>query len=408
VADWLATMQGDHYGNYFDLVSKQYAIVSRAGAKTIYDPLTSHIYDVPANYLGVNPRSDGKTGSEAVIEEGRTNYLTNTYGANNSSNKWTGWTYSSPVGTPTYSLTKGVYSTTAQRTQYTGIGGDSNSAFVMWQTSAVGSYSAGDTATASFYVKASLSGCNFYATMDAFTSTGTHIAGIGTYPGVSSSFSQLNFSYSNLPAGTSYIQFQVGVYGINSGSTVDTTVDAVQLEKGTFATSYIPTTGAAVARNADNVTIPTTGWSSSNGVVGIVAGDSPYRSSTTTIGRTWYWNGSGGYLSGYSGYSSELYMTTYTPGGGTAFGTLVNATTGYHTRLGRWNVGSIVRSFVDNIPDTRTDTYSVAVTGMDNIASIGGYGSNYYCGGIQRLVVYSSALSDSDVATVTSAIQNGP
>ncbi|MGB4420213.1 MAG: hypothetical protein WBI29_00200, partial [Candidatus Saccharimonadales bacterium] len=54
VADWIATPQGDHYGNYYDPVSKSWANVTRSTPKTIYDPTTQHIYDVPANYLAVN------------------------------------------------------------------------------------------------------------------------------------------------------------------------------------------------------------------------------------------------------------------------------------------------------------------------------------------------------------------
>jgi len=79
VADWLATYQGDHYGNFYDSVTHTWATVTRSTPKTIYDQNTNHIYDVPANYLGVTPRSDGKNGSEATIEEARTNYLTNSY-----------------------------------------------------------------------------------------------------------------------------------------------------------------------------------------------------------------------------------------------------------------------------------------------------------------------------------------
>jgi len=85
---------------------------------------------VPANYLAVNPWSvyqPGGNGSAAVIEEARTNYLVNSYGAINTSGGWSnGWSRVFPFcsGTPIWSIAKGAYGETAQRLQYTGVSGD--------------------------------------------------------------------------------------------------------------------------------------------------------------------------------------------------------------------------------------------------------------------------------------------
>ena len=160
VADWLAIPLGEHYGNFYDSITKTYATVTRTTPKTIYDPATQHIYDVPAGQLAVNPRSDGKSGSEAVIEEGRTNYLLNSYGAANSAGKWsTPWGFAkNAAGTPTYSLTNGTYSTNAQRIQYIGVSGDSSGWLQPFiQSTAVSSFAAGETGTASLYLKGSVS-----------------------------------------------------------------------------------------------------------------------------------------------------------------------------------------------------------------------------------------------------------
>jgi len=161
VADWIATYKGydsthtgDHYGNFYDAVSHSWATVSRiGGGKTIYDPTTQHIYDVPDNYLGVIPRSDDKSGAEALIEEGRTNYLTNSYGSTNDGSKWTGgWGYvpQGLHGVPTYSLVQGAYRSTALRVQYTGQLGDSNADLLILWATPPGNFSPGDNATTSF------------------------------------------------------------------------------------------------------------------------------------------------------------------------------------------------------------------------------------------------------------------
>ncbi|MCX6728370.1 MAG: hypothetical protein NTV39_01200 [Candidatus Saccharibacteria bacterium] len=412
VADWLATPQGDHVGNFYDLVTHNWATVSRVTPSTIYDPATQKIYDVPANYLGVRPRSDGKTGNEAVIEEARTNYLLNSsYSADTdsdgTSDNWYNW--KNTIGTPTFSRPAGgVYGSNYQREAYTATS-DAGTASYLYTPQYPG-FAPGDTATESVYLKGFASGVSVTLEIRAYQvdgSTFTGYYGPDVGPQLNNTWQRFSLTSTAFPAGTVSAWIAVVAGNISTGDSYDISMSAAQLEKGPFATSYIPTTTSSATRAADSVTVPTTNWNVSTGTMAIEAGDSSYRANPAAYGGTWQWSGATGYLTGYSGYSSSQYMTTWTNGVGTKFDAVGNSNPGYHARLGRWSVGSTVRSFFDGVPGTMTDNYSVAGTGMNATAIIGSSFGNYFCGPIQRITNYSSALTDPNISIVTSALQTG-
>jgi hypothetical protein len=279
VADWLATAQGDHYGNYYDLVGHGWASVTRSTPKTIYDPNSQKIYDVPANYLALNPWSayqSGGRGSAALIEEARTNYLTNSYGAANTGGAWDGLVqFVTTSSVPTRSITDGVYGTTAQRVEYVGQAGDTGALVDYSRASGIGTFAAGEAASASMYYKSAIAGCSLtilvqarnaaYGLLGTFVQTLTPTA----------SWQRVTATYANLPADTSLVTWRFQATGIDTGDTIDITIDAAQLEKGAFATSYIPTTTTTATRNADVVTVPITGWNAATTTVVAVAGVHP-------------------------------------------------------------------------------------------------------------------------------------
>jgi hypothetical protein len=193
---------------------------------------------------------------------------------------------------------------------------------------------------------------------------------------------------------------------VTVGTTVDVSISAAQVEKGAFATSYTPTTTAAVTRNADVVTVPTTNWSAAAGTVSIVAGDSSGRTGcggALKPSGSLFWSGTG-YIETYEQCtSSYIYMIN----GATAYNSM-SMSAGYHVRVGGWNTGSNIGVFVDGVAGTPGSTCPLP-TGMSTVAYLGREANSYYFNGpIQRLAVYSSALSSSDVSTVTNAVQNGP
>ncbi|MEI6851087.1 MAG: prepilin-type N-terminal cleavage/methylation domain-containing protein [Candidatus Saccharibacteria bacterium] len=405
VADWQAIPTGDHFGNFYDSVTKTYATVSRATTKTIYDPATQHIYDVPANQLAVNSRSDGKNGFEAVIEESRTNYLTNSYGAANAINKWTSWGYSGAgavVGTPVFSLVQGVYSNTAQRIQYTGVDGDISKITYPSYYVPVGTFVAGDSATLSFYVKGNISGCNLSVYMDAWADS-TFLLNKSTAIPITNSFQKVVITMDNLPINTNKIRVvPVYITGVDTGDIFDITYDAVQLEKGSFATSYIPTTTTTITRGGDNVTASSVALNQSAGTLVAIRGNKI----ATTNAAIFGWLGDLNNRVALDSVSTAGRMIIRGNEATTRAVVTTNNPTGNFVQAGRWGDGKI-KVYADGV-NSNEGIYSTALTGMETHFHIGelGYLANYGNTSISRVLTYASALSDSDILSITNAIKD--
>lgn len=387
VADWIATPTGDHYGNYYDSVTKTWATVTRTTPKTIYDPATQRIYDVPAGKLAVNPRSDGKNGFEAVIEEGRTNYVLQS----SFENIMSGWNYQYVAnGSVASSSEKSVYGSYSLKINRTAGTSEANVYYSM------SGLTPSTTYTYSAYVWSSQanSACIFTALGSTNLASVCH-SGNSTWQRISGTF------VSSI-SGT--IQLRLGT--ISGGPIGSTYYDAAQVELGTFNTSYIPTTAATVTRNADVVKVPTVGWNTNSGTIVAVAGVHPsdlvihglvnwrtdssnrlYLYKNAAIGATIaYGVTSGSPLNSYSGsgYVPAVSAMTYQAAGLTA----------YYNGLGG------------------TQSAAITIPSLPSTAIIGSGGDTgtieFFNGPIQRFIVYSSALSGTDVLTVTNAIKDGP
>ncbi len=235
MADWVALPQYDHYGNFYDLVTKSYATVTRASPKTIYDPASQHIYDVPANYLGINSRSDGKNGFEAIVEEGRTNYLTYSYNLS-------GWGEISGSNTDTaYGNTSSVVNVSSGN----------------WTTvqSPQIAISPNTTYTFSVFVKHTTTGHGEAARIYQYDSSHA-IIGSQTQ-GSQNDSSIVSWQRSSVTVTTASNAAYITLNVPGSQGPYTYYVNAAQLEIGSFATSYIPTTTAAISRNTDIVSVPT-------------------------------------------------------------------------------------------------------------------------------------------------------
>lgn len=394
VADWLSVTRGDHYGNFYDLVGKQSATVTRAGTKTIYDPSTHIVYSVPANNLGVNPRSDGKGGNEAVIEEARTNYL-----LNSSTDQGTNWTVCSSDGTTVqYNTSTAPDGTNTAATLNQGTGG----AHCFRQTVSV---SPSTTYTFSFFAKVGTATNAQYSIYD-WTHSNDIIASTSYYSSVNnSSWSRVSVTFTT-PSGCT----SVGVYPErDSASTGTIYFWGMQLEAGAFATSYIPTTTTSVIRNADVVTVPTTGWSASSGSFFGVTGD---RASYTNTGGilSWYKDSTNRIdirnLNGSTYGQTEMYV--YATSAWQSYG--ARASQGTFVTSGTWSNGSPATGYYNGsaFAPTSNVTTPTGMPGTATIGNAGGGSSIYYNGPISRAIIYSSSLSSSNVLNVYNAIKDGP
>jgi len=409
VADWLALNQGDHYGNYYDLVGKQWATVSRNTTKTIYDPSTQHIYDVPINKLGINPRSDNKGGSEAVIEESRTNYLLNSsFSADsNSDGLADGWGfYNSVSGTPVASrVFSGIYGK-AERVQYTGITGDSGVHVRLDSDRTVsGSFASGENAVYSAYYSGTVSGTNIMIRIYARNDSGSYLGTANASITLTTVPTKQTLVYSSLPAGTTSVTAGwTTADNIAPGASVDVSVAAAQVEKGPFATSYIPTTTATATRNVDSITVSTSSWDASQGTVFSIAGEPVSVANGPSLifwrlndaQRIWQY------------ITSSNIVTFYASGGGSQAFVQASNPSSYDTIANRWQVGSVSRLYVNTTGYSGSTALAGAPAGLPSTAIIGNAQVNAYNGPIQRISIYNSALSDADILSVTNAIKDGP
>ena len=226
-----------------------------------------------------------------------------------------------------------------------------------------------------------------------------------------STWQYISVTYSNLPASTDNVQIKIYMgstsHDLDNGDTIDISIAAAQLEKGSFATSYIPTTTTTATRNADVVTVPTSNWSASAGTIFAVANDP----SSTDKRQVLNW-----YKDTNNEYSLQRYQGSYgTPGfqvwesPTNLSGAVTKSLAGYSTIAGTYLNNGPITAYLNGSPGTPTANMTT-INGLASTASIGSHstGVQYYNGSIQRLTVYNSALSSGDVSTVTSAIQNGP
>lgn len=259
VADWRAVPQGHGYGNYYDPVTDTWASVTRTTPKTAR-VAADRLVDVPAGYLALEPWSlhnEGGVGLTPIIEEARTNYLLNSCFAadTNADGLADDWSVGETVsGTPTVSRTSGIYGPFAQNVYYESASDSGKIVGLQAAMTAVGSFAAGDAATLSFYARSDGSEAGFTAYLLARDAAGAALGVVSLSLSLTSEWSRYSLTYATLPAGTSRCIVQLFATGVDTGDIVDFTIDACQLEKGAFATSYIHTTAAVVTRNADVVT----------------------------------------------------------------------------------------------------------------------------------------------------------
>ena len=196
-----------------------------------------------------------------VVEGAGTNLIIRTDGTASGSGLWTGWSSSDAGlnGTSTKSQVAipeltGIVGANAQRIQYTGVGADvDETAANMFSStnSGVATVVSGNVVTLSFYYKAANVGCNFHVDLVYKDNTGTLISASST-SNLSNSSSWLKITVTGTaPALTDRVNVKIIPTNIDNGDVLDFQFAMPQVEINPYATSFIPTTTAALTRNAE-------------------------------------------------------------------------------------------------------------------------------------------------------------
>jgi hypothetical protein len=170
-----------------------------------------------------------------------------------------------------------------------------------------------------------------------------------------------------------------------------------QLEAGSYATSYIPTSGSAVTRSADecNGAGTTTEFNDSEGVLFVefaaLANDLTHRRIAISDGTT----GNLVYVS-FDTASNRILanangrIMVYTVSDETEF---QKAAVYYNATAPKLYVNGVLRE---------TETAMTAISGLNELAFDGGTGGNDFYGKVKQVMVFNEALTDAELATLTS------
>jgi len=393
VADWRCVPQGHGYGNYFDPVTGTWATVTRTTPKTAR-VAADKLVDVPAGYLALEPWSLHKTGGvglAAIIEESRTNaYLDSYFAATDITAAW------ASDGTLTRSTdVPAVYGTHTAKVVLTGGAGDSNA--IKTLLSQERPYSAAQNVTTSAWARGSATGLTvqrFIEAIDASNAVlGTVVAGLTL-----GAWGHGTLTYANLPTGTVKTRSGIRAIGVDENDTVTLYASAAQSEVGSFATSYIPTTTAAVTRNADVVTVPTTGWDAAAGTFVAVSG-APGGTSAWAAQMDWH-KDQNNFLVLRHRYNNKGQTCTAT-GGVLVYETSTTDMAYPCVHAGTYASGAACQDYRNGVSDAGTvsGTHSTP-TDMPAVGVVGRLGSDIYHwnGPIARVTVYASALTDEQLA----------
>lgn len=174
-------------------------------------------------------------------------------------------------------------------------------------------------------------------------------------------------------------------------------VYGAQLEVGTYETSYIPTSGSAVTRSADecNGAGTTAEFNDSEGVLFVefaaLANDLTHRRIAISDGTTSnlvyvsFDTASNRILANANGR-----IMVYTVSDETEF---QKAAVYYNATAPKLYVNGVLRE---------TETAMTAISGLNELAFDGGTGGNDFYGKVKQVMVFNEALTDAELATLTS------
>ena len=211
------------------------------------------------------------TQAGVMINGASTNYLTySIFSSDAGAGLATGWSVSETlVGSETTTLvdissTFNVGTTVnSQRIAYTGNAGDANDGYYIYQDTAAASFAQNDNVTVSVWIKGEAT----VGTLKMSFCEYNNLAAAGTWHQSSSFLSSISstewrrFTYSATCADVDVDHLRIAVYtdDVDANETFDIQIACIQVEKLPFATSFIPTTTAALTRNAETLKYPMSG-----------------------------------------------------------------------------------------------------------------------------------------------------
>lgn len=373
--------------------------------------------------LGSYYDTNGNTIQQGLmVEASGTNLLTRTDGTAASGGVWTGWTIlGSATGTITKSNTAipeltSIVGAKSQRIQYTGIVTDTNKLLYLESTQTLAaSVAPGNIVTISLWMRSLTgnTGTLVRPAIDWRDNTGTEIS--LTYS--SNLLSSLTTSWKKFtvtgtaPALTDRVSFPIVIDNIDNGDAVDFEVYAPQLEINPYATSWIPTTTAALTRGAEVLKYETTGNRTAAAETifikfapeSVFASDGIQRYLTTsdTKERQINKNASSTKLNSYSNATDNAAVTGVST-------TIPAANTSYMSTSVIQHASPYVQSYINGISE---GTYTVG----DFTSNA--WGTYWYVGSalssasqlngiIQCVVIFSRALSASEILYVSNLLNS--
>lgn len=214
-----------------------------------------------------------------IVEGASTNLISNTDGTSHSSGLWNGWLEDTDFPSPSRSnplipdLTS-IAGATSQRVQYVGVG----DGYYGWNPelrTLAGTVDPGDVLTISYWIRSRTgSNCFYFAFIGFYQASDAFISGnsveVNAYP----YWTRISFT-TTAPALTSRVDCFVDVDSV-AGSVVDMEVYGIQVEKKSYATSFIPTGASPVTRNLEWLKYPISGNRSASTETVIMDFTTPY------------------------------------------------------------------------------------------------------------------------------------
>jgi len=199
-----------------------------------------------------------------LIEGAATNLLVRTDGTASAGGQWTGWSSAKTIaGAETVSnnaipeLTS-ISGAVSQRVFYIGEAGDGGTILRQDSTkTATGSVSQNDVLSISFWGKSQtgLVDANFTADIQSYNAADAGLTFYQQAPvTLTTEWKRYTVTHTITDATVSKVLVELGCNGnITVGDNIDFEFWGVQLEKAPYATSFIPTTAAALTRNAETL-----------------------------------------------------------------------------------------------------------------------------------------------------------